>query len=402
MKFPHGIIVHKHKTWYSPFDPEYQDETSSLKHYADLRRAHKSGMDYVPKPADGLDYIDKEAIGQVYAAGFIRTMASTDPDGTRCQFEKLPKEERKKRIKTAWRKHAKKFTTQRKTHHRLVFSMSKEMTDALKARGLSPDAVLQSVMKRSLRNFTDRYHRGDSIGYSYGLHHDTDHLHVHVFIHPRTKYGNPVSFSQQLKRRKTDNGQEDKLGFLKKSVEAQVRFWEKKLEDPGERKSLRDHFQPERIFHAPRSKMPQDLTVTPGTPAFRERRELKQSLEAHRNQILALDREIKELKRNWSQQQFKRFFSSVSGFRQGKMEKAFSLFTKEISYSLIREKQLLRCQLHEAYLRKLINLKRNSFKAINPVVFKQIQKVSHESKQSTDLPNQIRAAFAGKHRSRGI
>ncbi len=70
------------------------------------------------------------------------------------------------------------------------------MTNALKAKGLSPDAVLQSVMKRSLRNFTDRYHRGDSLGFSYGLHHDTDHLHVHVFVHPRTKYGEPVSFSQ--------------------------------------------------------------------------------------------------------------------------------------------------------------------------------------------------------------
>ncbi len=370
----HGVILHKFKTWYSPFDPDYQDETSQLKQYADLRRAQKTGDVPTPKPSDGLDYIDKEAIGQVYAAGFIRTLASINADGSPCQFEKLSKEDRKKRIKLAWKKHEKQFPSQRKTHHRLVFSMSKEMTDALKAKALNPDAVLQSIMKRSLRNFTDQYHPGDSIGYSYGLHHDTDHLHVHVFVHPRTKLGKPVSFSQQLKNRKIRNGQEDKLGFLKKSVETQVRFWEKKLADYKERQKLKNHFQSERFFHAPRVKMPQDLTVTPCTPAFYERQALKQSLERQREKILALDREIKELKRTWTEQPFQRFFSRVRGFRPGKMERAVGLFAHEINFALVREKQLQRHRLHQDYLQKLINLKRQQFNVINPVVFRQIQK----------------------------
>jgi hypothetical protein len=51
------------------------------------------------------------------------------------------------------------------------------------------------------------YHRGDSVGYAYGIHHDTAHLRVHVAIcrTRRTEItsgaANPV---QQLKRQAAD------------------------------------------------------------------------------------------------------------------------------------------------------------------------------------------------------
>ncbi len=40
-----------------------------------------------------------------------------------------------------------------------------------------------------MRKFNDRFHPADAIGYAYGIHHDTDHLHVHVALCPRTQRG---------------------------------------------------------------------------------------------------------------------------------------------------------------------------------------------------------------------
>ena len=76
--------------------------------------------------------------------------------------------------------------------HRLVFSMSKEQHDALTDAGINPDQVLHSTMKKVMRRFNERFHPNDSIGYAYGLHHDTANLHVHVAICPRTANGSYV------------------------------------------------------------------------------------------------------------------------------------------------------------------------------------------------------------------
>jgi len=43
--------------------------------------------------------------------------------------------------------------------------------------------------------FAEKFHRGDSIGYAYGLHHDTDNLHVHVALCPRSAKGRYVGCS---------------------------------------------------------------------------------------------------------------------------------------------------------------------------------------------------------------
>jgi hypothetical protein len=55
-------------------------------------------------------------------------------------------------------------------------------------------------MKKVMRRFTERYHPNDSIGYAYGIHHDTAHLHVHVAICPRTENGTYVGCSTSRSR----------------------------------------------------------------------------------------------------------------------------------------------------------------------------------------------------------
>jgi hypothetical protein len=79
--------------------------------------------------------------------------------------------------------------------HRLIFSMSREQHDPLVAAGINPDQVLQSSLKKVMRKFAEKFHPGDAIGFAYGLHHDTEHLHAHIALCPRTAKGRYVGCS---------------------------------------------------------------------------------------------------------------------------------------------------------------------------------------------------------------
>lgn len=73
--------------------------------------------------------------------------------------------------------------------------MSTEQHDALVKAGISPDQVVISSVKKVMERFAEKFHRSDSIGYAYGLHHDTDNLHVHVALCPRSAKGRYVGCS---------------------------------------------------------------------------------------------------------------------------------------------------------------------------------------------------------------
>ena len=73
--------------------------------------------------------------------------------------------------------------------------MSREMHDKLVDAGISPDRVLRSTTKKIMGKFNARFHPADSIGYAYGIHHDTDNLHIHVALCPRTARGAYVGCS---------------------------------------------------------------------------------------------------------------------------------------------------------------------------------------------------------------
>jgi len=104
-----------------------------------------------------------------------------------------------------------------------------------------------------MRSFQEKFHPGDSVGYSYGLHHDTDNLHAHIFIHPRTRDGAFVGMSGKPKRHAGHASRhKDQLGFLRETVRRRVTQVLKELSDPKEAAHLKHNFQSDRIYYAPR------------------------------------------------------------------------------------------------------------------------------------------------------
>ena len=191
-----GLIFAHKSTARGRLDLEYLDETSGRK--ASLRAAKKLDEEVGKKLKGFVDYASKESIGQVHAGGFLHHAIRRNPDGTSTAPSKLSNEERKRRITEAWRHHLNRFGSQAKqpvVAHRLVFSMSTEQHDALVKAGISPDQVVISSVKKVMERFAEKFHRGDSIGYAYGLHHDTDNLHVHVALCPRSAKGRYVGCS---------------------------------------------------------------------------------------------------------------------------------------------------------------------------------------------------------------
>ena len=188
------MIFARKTTWRSRLDLEYLDETSARK--ASSRQQHNDG----PKRPlrQFADYASKETLGQVHAGGFLHRLILINEDGSRTAPSQMTNEERKKRISEAWFEHIRKYPTSSKNpviQHRLVFSMSREMHDKLVDAGISPDLVLQSTTKKIMCKFNERFHPADSIGYAYGIHHDTDNLHLHVALCPRTARGAYVGCS---------------------------------------------------------------------------------------------------------------------------------------------------------------------------------------------------------------
>lgn len=189
------IFAHK-STARGRLDLEYLDETSGRK--VSLRVRAEMDEQIGRKLKGFTDYASKESLGQVHAGGFLHDSIRVNPDGTSTAPAQLANEERKRRITDSWQRHLGKFPSKAKRPviaHRLVFSMSIAQHDALVAAGINPDRVLHSTMKKIMRRFAEKFHPGDSIGYAYGLHHDTANLHAHVAICPRTAKGSYVGCS---------------------------------------------------------------------------------------------------------------------------------------------------------------------------------------------------------------
>jgi hypothetical protein len=107
--------------------------------------------------------------------------------------------------------------------------MSREMHDRLVDAGINPDRVLQSATKKIMGKFNERFHPADSIGYAYGIHHDTDNLHIHVALCPRTARGAYVGCSTA---RNPVSGHKDQMGFLRSCFERENKRWEQVLSSP--------------------------------------------------------------------------------------------------------------------------------------------------------------------------
>ena len=225
-----GMIFARKTTWRSRLDLEYLDETSTRK--VSARQQHEDG----PKRGSPLrqfaDYASKETLGQVHAGGFLHHLILINEDGTRTAPSQLTNAERKKRISEAWFEHIRKYPTSSKNpviQHRLVFSMSSELHDKLVEAGINPDRVLQSTTKTIMGKFNERFHPADSIGYAYGIHHDTDNLHVHVALCPRTARGAYVGCSTA---RNPASRHKDQMQYLRSCFERENKRWEQVLASP--------------------------------------------------------------------------------------------------------------------------------------------------------------------------
>lgn len=184
-----AVNVVKSNSWTSPVDFRYLDETAQFKIDCDRIGAQKRGKVYTPKPWESLPYLAKEEMGKIHGRGFLHDHVAQNPNGSFSQPASLSKEEMIRRLGRVWKAHAQKSRDTDVSHHRLVFSISNEFHDALVQAGRNPDMALRGIIERTMRCFQEKFHPGDSVGYSYGLHHDTDNLHAHVFIHPRTREG---------------------------------------------------------------------------------------------------------------------------------------------------------------------------------------------------------------------
>jgi hypothetical protein len=107
--------------------------------------------------------------------------------------------------------------------------MSGELHDNLVASGINPDRVLHSTMKKAMAKFAERFHPNDAVGYAYGLHHDTDNLHVHVALWPRTARGAYVGCSMA---RTPTSGHNDQMKYLRSCFEQENKRWERILASP--------------------------------------------------------------------------------------------------------------------------------------------------------------------------
>jgi len=225
-----GIIFAKKSTWRSGLDINYLDETSERK--VSSREKYDPASEIGRKLKQFADYASKETLGQVHAGGFFHDLIRINPDGSSTAPSKLSNAEKKQRISDAWFHHLRKFPSQAKKpviQHRLAFSMSTEWHDELVAAGLNPDRVLHSTMKKVMGKFAERFHPDDSIGYAFGIHHDTDNLHVHVALCPRSAKGVYVGCSTSRTNRA---GHKNQMEYLRACFEKENQRWTQIMSSP--------------------------------------------------------------------------------------------------------------------------------------------------------------------------
>ena len=128
--------------------------------------------------------------------------------------------------------------------------MSRELHEKLVEAGINPDRVLQSTTQKIMGKFSERFHPADSIGYPYGIHHDTDNLHVHVALCPRTARGAYVGCSTA---RSPASGHNDQMKYLRSCFERENRRWEQILDSPQKlEERLSKRLDSDKIVFSPR------------------------------------------------------------------------------------------------------------------------------------------------------
>ena len=337
-----GQIFARKSTARGRLDLEYLDESSNRK--ISLRKRKDLGEQIGTKLKGFTDYASKESLGQVHAGGFLHNEIRRNPDGSNTAPARLSNTERKYRISEAWQHHLDKFPTQAKRPviaHRLIFSMSKEQHDALVAAGINPDHVLHSSLKKVMRRFAEKFHPGDSIGFAYGLHHDTDNLHAHLALCPRTANGRYVGCSTSHSKQSRHKKQ---LNMLRSWFEKENQRWEKILQSPEETaKAIGQRMDSDKIVFSPRLSRNhlEALRSTQTAEAIR----LQQSYQSICNleAAIAAKRKILTAQRNAN------YFSHFLGRRKPKLTRTVEKLAATVDRRSLREMQNLLFKIKRDY-----------------------------------------------------
>jgi hypothetical protein len=225
--------------------------------------------------------------------------------------------------------------------HRLIFSMSKEQHDALVAAGINPDHVLHSSLKKVMRRFVEKFHPGDSIGFAYGLHHDTAHLHAHLALCPRTAKGRYVGCSTSHASQSRHKKQMD---LIRSWFERENQRWEKILRSSEEtERVVSQRLDSDKFVFAPRltTAHTQALRSAQTAEAIRLQ-QLYQSIRTLEGAIAA-KREFLAAKRNTN------LVSRLLGRRKPRLTRTVERLAAVVDSRSIREMQTLLFKIKRDY-----------------------------------------------------
>lgn len=335
------IFAHK-STARGRLDLEYLDETSGRK--VSLRE-HASMDQQIGKKLKGFtDYASKETLGQVHVGGFLHDLIRINPDGSSTAPSRLSNNERKRRTVEAWQRHLGHFSSQAQRPviaHRMIFSMSTEQHNALVSAGINPDQVLHVTMKKIMRKFAETFHPGDSIGYAYGLHHDTAHLHVHVAVCPRTQKGSYVGCSTSRFNKARHKRQMDRI---RSWFEQENQRWEKILGSSEKiEQTISSRLDSDRFVFAPRLNTAHlnalRSTQTAETIRLQNLYQSIRSLEG----AIAAKRQIRAAQRNVS------YLSRFFGGRKPKLTRSIDKIAAKVEARSLREMQTLLFKIKRDY-----------------------------------------------------
>jgi hypothetical protein len=342
-----AINVIKMESWKSPVDFRYQDETSKFKIDCDRAAAQKRGQVYVPKPWEALPYLAKDDLGKIHVRGFLHDRVAQNRDGSFTHPSSLSTGEVIRRLGPAWKAHARNSRVTEISHHRLVFSMSKEFHDTLVQVERNPDMALRGIVERTMRSFQEKFHPGDSIGYSYGLHHDTDNLHAHVYIHPRTREGAFVGMSEQLEKkaaRGATSRHKNQLRFVRENARSRAGVVLKQLCNPMESVHLKNNIYSDRIYFLPRLSH-----MVRSSNDFRPRTPADYQLEQKRSAVASLDRQLREKRAALRDLTGGRHIAAIFRLRQPRWLKLFQQAQAAKLFSELRDLQGKRYRLISDY-----------------------------------------------------
>jgi hypothetical protein len=142
--------------------------------------------------------------GQLTAGGFLRDWMVFEGFGRRSERHVLRRSAWVDACARLWAQEFSKFRHYTKTptvRYNFVLSLDSEVGARLTAAGVSGAEFLERVLERSLSRFLreNGYDPDDRVGYVYGVHMDTEHLHLQISMLARTEKGKVLSLTKMLR-----------------------------------------------------------------------------------------------------------------------------------------------------------------------------------------------------------